>query len=138
MYNLLILIALNSLIFKYILENESNNCECALSWHHNYIKVFAPIIIFMAFARILFSNEINKAKRNVIFKIIFGLISLASLVYTITLIVYFFKLKIEDCRCSEDWKRKMLLYPIVVFATIVFLIIFLVLSFSRGVQKKLN
>ena len=59
MYNVLFVVALNSLILKYVLENESNNCECALSWHHNYIKVFAPVIIFMAFARLLFSNEIN-------------------------------------------------------------------------------
>ena len=125
MYNVLIVVALNSLILKYVLENESNNCECALSWHHNYIKVFAPVIIFMAFARLLFSNEINKAKSNQLLKLIFYIISIASFVYTITLLIYFFKLKREDCKCSEDWKRKMLLYPVVVFA-IIFLIIFLV------------
>lgn len=125
MYNVLIVVALNSLILKYVLENESNNCECALSWHHNYIKVFAPVIIFMAFARLLFSNEINKAKSNQLLKLIFYIISIASFVYTITLLIYFFKLKREDCKCSEDWKRKMLLYPVVVFA-IIFLILFLI------------
>ena len=124
MYNVLIVVALNSLILKYVLENESNNCECALSWHHNYIKVFSPVIIFMAFARLLFSNEIKKARNNQLLKLIFYMISIASFVYTITLLVYFFKLKREDCKCSEDWKRKALLYPIVLFA-IIFLVLFL-------------
>ena len=133
----MITVALQSIILKYVLENESNNCECALSWHHNYIKVFAPVIIFMAFAKLLFSNEIDKAKKNLIFKILFGIISLASFVYTITLLLYFFKLKREDCKCSEDWKRNMLLYPVVVFA-IIFLLIFLVAIFSGFGTKKLK
>jgi hypothetical protein len=137
MYKILITVALQSIILKYVLENESNNCECALSWHHNYIKVFAPVIIFMAFAKLLFSNEIDKAKKNLIFKILFGIISLASFVYTITLLLYFFKLKREDCKCSEDWKRNMLLYPVVVFA-IIFLLIFLVAIFSGFGTKKLK
>ena len=137
MYKILITVALQSIILKYVLENESNNCECALSWHHNYIKVFAPVIIFMAFAKLLFSNEIDKAKKNLIFKILFGIISLASFVYTITLLLYFFKLKREDCKCSEDWKRNMLLYPVVVFA-IIFLLIFFVATFSGFGTKKLK
>lgn len=123
MYNVLFVVALNSLILKYVLENESNNCECALSWHHNYIKVFAPVIIFNAFARLLFSNELNKARRNTLFMIIFGIISLATFVYTVTIIVYFFKLQRDDCKCSEDWKRQLLIYPVVV-VTIIFLIFF--------------
>ena len=135
MYKILITVVLQSIILKYVLENESNNCECALSWHHNYIKVFAPVIIFMAFAKLLFSNEIDKAKKNLIFKILFGIISLASFVYTITLLLYFFKLKREDCKCSEDWKRNMLLYPVVVFA-IIFLLLFLVaISIGFGTKK---
>lgn len=137
MYNVLFVVALNSLILKYVLENESNNCECALSWHHNYIKVFAPVIIFMAFARLLFSNEINKARRNTLFMIIFGIISLATFVYTVTIIVYFFKLQRDDCKCSEDWKRQLLIYPVVV-VTIVFLIFFFVALFAKMKMKKLK
>ena len=137
MYNVLTVVALNSLILKYTLENESNNCECALSWHHSYIKVFAPVIIFMAFARLLFSNEINKAKRNTLFMLLFGIISLASFVYTITIIVYFFKLQRDDCKCSEDWKRQILLYPVVIF-TVVFLLVFFITLFARAGMRKLK
>ena len=57
MYNVLVSIALQSVILKYVLDNERNNCECALSWHHRFIKFFCPILIVMLFVNLLFNKE---------------------------------------------------------------------------------
>ena len=132
MYFKLVAIVIQSLILKYVLENERDNCECALTWHHKFIKVYAPLLIFIIFTNILFEKEINKNKNLVLLKLINGVLSLISLAYVITLGVYLFKLQREsNCDCSEDWKRKILSIPLVLF-TIVFLVAF----FTRIMNTK--
>ena len=135
MYVVLVSIVANAIILKYVLENERNNCECALSWHHNFIKLYAPIVIFLSFARLLFKNEIAKSMSNPLFRIIFGLLSIVSLAYSITLIVYFFKLQRDsNCDCSKDWKRNVLAYPLVVIT--IFIILFLLISLAVSMAAK--
>ena len=46
MYGVLVSVAVNALILKYVLENEKENCECAMTWHHNFIKLYAAISPF--------------------------------------------------------------------------------------------
>ena len=124
MYLILVGIVVQSLILKYVLENERDNCECALTWHHKFIKVCAPLFIFIIFTNILFAKEINKNKNLVLLKLINGVLGLISLAYVITLGIYFFKLQREsNCDCSEDWKRNILSIPLVLF-TIGFLVAF--------------
>ena len=133
MYGVLISVAANALILKYVLENERNNCECALTWHHNFIKLYAPVVIFLSFARLLFREEINKSMRTALFGLIFGVLGLVSFAYSITLIIYFFKLQREsNCDCSRDWKRNVLAYPLVIIAIAILVIIFL----SMALKKK--
>jgi hypothetical protein len=135
MYNVLVSIALQAIILKYVLENEKNNCECALSWHHRFIKFFSPILIVMLFVNLLFSKELMglRNKNNPVAKLLMVLLSLfafLSFVYSIILIVYFFVLQVKDCKCSEDWKRYALVAPIIVIA-----ILLLVLLFFRLLMK---
>ena len=135
MYNVLVSIALQAIILKYVLENEKNNCECALSWHHRFIKFFSPILIVMLFVNLLFSKELMglRNKKNPVAKLLMVLLSLfafLSFVYSIILIVYFFVLQVKDCKCSEDWKRYALVAPIIVVA-----ILLLVLLFFRLLMK---
>lgn len=135
MYNVLVSIALQAVILKYVLENEKNNCECALSWHHRFIKFFAPILIVMLFVNLLFSKELGglKGKKNPVAQLVMVLLSLfafLSFVYSIVLIVYFFVLQMKDCKCSEDWKRYALVAPLIVLA-----IIFLVVFFFRLLMR---
>ena len=135
MYNVLVSIALQAIILKYVLENEKNNCECALSWHHRFIKFFSPILIVMLFVNLLFSKELMglRNKKNPVAKLLMVLLSLfafLSFVYSIILIVYFFVLQVKDCKCSEDWKRYALVAPIIVIA-----ILLLVLLFFRLLMK---
>ena len=133
MYGVLISVAANSLILKYVLENERNNCECALTWHHNFIKLYAPVVIFLSFARLLFIDEIKKSMKTKLFGLIFGILGLISFAYSITLIIYFFKLQREsNCDCSRDWKRNVLAYPLVIIAIAILVIIFL----SMALKKK--
>ena len=133
MYGVLISVAANSLILKYVLENERNNCECALTWHHNFIKLYAPVVIFLSFARLLFIDEIKKSMKTKLFGLIFGILGLISFAYSITLIIYFFKLQREsNCDCSRDWKINVLAYPLVIIAIAILVIIFL----SMALKKK--
>ena len=125
MYGVLISIIVNAIILKYVLENERNNCECALTWHHNFIKLYAPIVIFLSFVKLLFDKEISKGMNNKLFRLFFGLLGLVSFIYSITLIIYFFKLEREsNCECSRDWKRKLLIYPLVITTILILLVLF--------------
>ena len=126
MYNVLVSIALQSVILKYVLDNERNNCECALSWHHRFIKFFCPILIVMLFVNLLFNKELRglKSRRNN------PAVKVALLLLSIVLIVYFFRLQMKECKCAEDWKRFALIAPIVVLAIIVLLILFVRLVLS--------
>jgi len=136
MYGVLISVAANALILKYVLENERNNCECALTWHHNFIKLYAPVVIFLSFARLLFREEINKSMRTVLFGLIFGVLGLVSFAYSITLIIYFFKLQREsNCDCSRDWKRNILAYPLVLITIAVLVVIFLSIALRNRLRK---
>ncbi len=136
MYGVLISVAANALILKYVLENERNNCECALTWHHNFIKLYAPVVIFLSFARLLFREEINKSMRTALFGLIFGVLGLVSFAYSITLIIYFFKLQREsNCDCSRDWKRNVLAYPLVIIAIAILVVIFLTMAFRNRSGK---
>ena len=136
MYGVLISVAANALILKYVLENERNNCECALTWHHNFIKLYAPVVIFLSFARLLFKEEINKSMRTALFGLIFGVLGLVSFAYSITLIIYFFKLQREsNCDCSRDWKRNVLAYPLVVVTIVVLVVIFLTMALRNRLRR---
>jgi hypothetical protein len=136
MYGVLISVVANALILKYVLENERNNCDCALTWHHNFIKLYAPIVIFLSFARLLFRDEINKSMNNPLFKLVFGILGIVSFAYSITLIIYFFKLQREsNCDCSKDWKRNVLAYPLVVIAIMIIFILLITIALSIASKK---
>ena len=119
--NLVIPIIIQGIILKYALENEKDNCECALTWHHKFIKIFAPIIIIMSIITFITKslqgnnpNKINKYILGSIFSILL-IYGLAHIAYTILLMIYFFKLQKEsNCECSKDWKRNVLTVPLVI------------------------
>lgn len=137
MYGVLVSVVANAIILKYVLENERNNCECAMTWHHNFIKLYAPVVIFLSFARLLFKKELDNSRRQVLFRVILGILGLISLAYSITLIVYFFKLQREsNCECSRDWKRNVLAYPLVIVA--IAILIILLISLSAPVSARLR
>ena len=69
---------------------------------------------------------------------LFSLIGLTSVAYVITLLVYFFKLKIEDCKCSEDWKRKVLIYPLIIIGVVVALVLFLMFVLGAAAKKNVK
>ena len=130
MYNVLVSIALQSLILKYVLDNERNNCECALSWHHRFIKFFCPILIVMLFVNLLFNKELVglRGKRNnpavKVALLLLSIFAFLSFVYSIVLIIYFFRLQMKECKCAEDWKRFALIAPLVLLAILVLVILF--------------
>ena len=126
MYNILFAVTLNAIILKYVLENEKNNCECALTWHHKFIKFYAPVVILMLFIKLLFKKEIERNIGNMLLHIPLALIGLVTSIYSITLIIYFFRLHLDKCKCADNWKRYALITPIILVAII--LIMFLLIS----------
>ena len=134
--SLVISIIIQGIILKYALENEQDNCECALTWHHKFIKIFAPIVILMSIIFFIFKENI-KNNNLVLVKLIVGIYGLTSLAYIVSLIIYFFKLQKEsNCECSKDWKRNVLTLPLV-FGVIVFFIGFFVeLNKVRNILNK--
>lgn len=136
MYNVLVSVALQAVILKYVLDNEKKNCECALSWHHRFIKFFAPILIVMLFVNLLFNKELNslRSKRNnpavKLALLLLSIFTFLSFVYSIVLIIYFFRLQVKDCKCAEDWKRFALIAPVVVVAIIVLIALLIRLFMS--------
>jgi len=127
MYNVLVTIALNAIILKYVLENEKNNCECALTWHHKFIKFYAPVVIFMLFVRLLFKDALIRNRSNMLLTIPLSIIGLVSIAYSITLIIYFFRLHLDKCECADNWKRYTLIAPIIIFAIVMLMIILITL-----------
>ena len=136
MYNVLVTIALNAIILKYVLENEKNNCECALTWHHKFIKFYAPVVIFMLFVRLLFKDTIARNISNMLLTIPLSIIGLVTVAYSITLIIYFFRLQLDKCECADNWKRYTLIAPIIFFAIIMLMIILITLIAKPWKIKK--
>ena len=136
----LLIITLNALILKFTLDNEKENCECALKWHHKIVKYLAPTMITISVLGLLsglflnLDNLKNYVRVGSVFLMMFLLISI---LYSVALITQFIDLKINNCECSENWKRVLLLYPLV---PLLFVIgnLFLFLIFSPELGKPLK
>ena len=136
---LIITIVIQGIIIKYILENEQEKCDCALTWHHSFIKIYAPIVIIMSIIITFFKNSYFNINNIVLSRIINSILliyMISGIVYCISLVIYFLKLQKESsCECSKDWKRNILMYPVVAMAIIY------ILTFILGIyliNKKTN
>ena len=116
MYGSLISILVNGLILKYVLENEKENCECAMTWHHNFIKLYAPVVILLAFVKLLFKNGLNKAMKTQAIKILFSILGLVSIAYLITLILYLIKIHSVKCKCLRHDKYSSISFAVYILA----------------------
>jgi hypothetical protein len=124
------------IIFTYILALEREKCACSKNWMRKFIKIMSYILIVINVILILLINNdpklkiVNIVPYNVLMSIII-LYLLIGLFYSVTCIVYFFRLHSKTyCECSDNWKKYLLLLPIIgismAFITILFMLIFLV------------
>lgn len=108
---ILLLIICNLIIFNYILHLQKNDCECAKNWKQNIIKYLAIFNIIYSIFILVFHKNINILSNKTI--IFLNIIKFIQIFYYICVLLYFAQLKNKlNCICSENWKRKYLLFPI--------------------------
>ena len=116
----IVLIIINIYILYYVVDMEQRNCQCSESWLRNYIKVFSIILIFtalfvIAFPKITDSKYLNKMfNKNNLLIIPVILWNITSAIYLFVLLAYYYKLRTNECKCAENWKKNLLLYPILI------------------------
>ena len=118
-------IVLTAIILRYVLELERKKCPCSLTWQHEFIKGFAPVIIVVSLISLLVSPKVlmNQIKNNSLVGTIYMLYLLVGIFYGITLVLYFLKLRYSQCECARNWKQYGLLYPVISFAIALLVII---------------
>lgn len=145
MLDLFTSIIINLLIFWYVIELEKEKCRCSKNWMRDFIKVVSLIFVIVNIILIIWLSKSKSSKQalinlsqNNIAKVIIGIYILLALFYWITCMVYFFKLKkIFKCECSKDWKKYMLLTPMIILSTSFLVIVFIALFFLlfRGFKR---
>lgn len=125
----IIYILATCIIVKYIRDLERKKCECSNYWYRDFIKNFS--VLFVVIVCVYLYDKKSFLKRLLssnILLILMALLKFIGIIYFGCLIIYFIKLKNSECKCSKDWKRKIFLYPILVFSTTMILLIFLIMK----------
>jgi len=131
---MIIMIACNIGIYKYIEKLEKENCDCATEIKIvKFIKpsaLIVPVIILIMLLSTLSGTPLSKQKciQNVIGRLINLLVRIYLCVYYVCLIVYFAKLVNRLCNCSKKRERILLLYPVILIGISIPLAIILVAS----------
>ena len=120
-------IAANAFILYYVVDMEKRNCDCSDSWLRDYIKIFSSLLITFMVVSVAVPNlqDIIKktALKNKLFALLLVVWNLFALGYLGVLLTYYYKLNQDpNCDCSVNWKRYVLLYPIVFLAPLLLII----------------
>ena len=110
-------IAANSFLLYYVVDMEKRQCNCSDSWLRDYIKIFSSLMIVFMILNLVVPNLQNISKKaalkNKLLALLFVVWNLFSMGYLIVLLTYYYKLNQDpNCDCSVNWKRYVLLYPI--------------------------
>jgi hypothetical protein len=130
----IIILVLNCIILRYVYELEAKSCKCSLHGQHQFIKYFAPVIIFVSLIGLFVSDKslITAVQSNTFLGVILSIYAIVSLAYGINLVLYFLKLVYSKCECSRDWKRWGLLYPALGFAIIILMVLVISIAMLLG------
>ena len=113
------------LIFAYIYQLEKNKCKCSHNWSRSFIKYYTILMIVILIPYFINQEIFLKfLVKSDMALLIISIIKLLGIVYFVVLVNYFYNLKITECDCSKNWKRKTLLYPVVILSIGMILIIF--------------
>ena len=125
----LIALIANVCILIYVVDMEKKNCECSDSWLRDYIKIVSSILITVIILSIIIPNlqdlMVTAVMKNKVLALPILVWNLVALVYMGVVLTYYFRLsKDPNCKCSENWKRFMLLYPLVILVPLILLVVF--------------
>ena len=132
--NSIIILVLNCIILRYVYELEAKSCKCSLHGQHQFIKYFAPVIIFVSLIGLFVSDKtfIKTVQSNTLLGVILSIYAIVAVAYGINLVLYFLKLVYSNCECSKDWKRWGLLYPALGFAIILLVVLAMTIAMILG------
>ena len=134
--NNIVVIVLNVFIFLYVDKLEKDKCLCSKHWTRDAVKYGS--LIYVAYIILVTIILGLRARINQKILPLFSTMGLLTFVYLVICVVYLFKLKKKvECECSEDWKRKLLLYPLVLIPVAI-LVGFLIVTFKLLKLKSLR
>ena len=136
--NSIIILVLNSIILRYVYELEKKSCKCSLNGQQQFIKYFAPVIIFVSLIGLFVSDKtfLQTVLSNKLLGVVFSIYTIIGMAYGINLVLYFLKLVYSKCECSRDWKRYGMLYPALGMAIILLLVLVITIAMMMGKLPK--
>ena len=135
----LISILLNIGIYFYIKELEKDKCLCSDSLLRDIVKYGSLIFVVYLVIINLLNLFTNILKNSKVFNVLSYIVNLTVLVYFICCVVYYFKLvKKMNCDCSYDWKRKLLVYPLIILPFMILGLIILMFLLLKGRPLPMN
>ena len=118
-------LVISVVILLYVLELEREKCDCSEHWMRDMIKYWTIVVISIGLLNLVVPSAMIACRTNPICSLLHLLYGLVGLVYIIILIVYYFHLeKQENCPCAADWKKHILIIPVIIFG-IAFLVGFI-------------
>ena len=118
-----LVVTANICILYYVVDMEKQNCQCSESWLRDYIKVVSSILIIMIVAGFVVPSLpemlVKAVAKNKLLIVPLIAWNIVAILYLGVLLTYYYRLTKNNCQCSEDWKRKILLYPIVILVPLV-------------------
>jgi hypothetical protein len=131
-----IAVGISLVALTWIHKLEEISCKCSEDFKRDYIKYFLYIYIGLfavaAFSSILQLSGYRYKINTTVFKIFKNIFYIASLLNSIFAIIYIYRLKEIDCKCSEDVRRDIyyvLNWIYIAFVALMFLITIIILSF---------
>jgi hypothetical protein len=133
----IVALVVNVVILMYVLELEREKCDCSQHWMRDMIKYWSIVVIVVGVLNLLAPQVLRACASNPICSVLHGLYGLVGLVYIVILIVFYVHLeKQTDCPCASDWKKHVLIIPVIVF-TILFVVGF-VKGFNSTTLRSIN
>ena len=123
-YSSLIYLAICFAILKYVVNLEETSCECSNYWYRDFIKYYTAIIILFIIPYLINQQKVLKFIYNDISIFFITLLKFIGIVYYVVMVKYFMMLKNTDCKCSDNWKKKLFLYPIIFTSLAIMVVIF--------------
>jgi len=121
----IIYIIFSGIILKYITELEEDVCVCSNYWYRDFIKYFTSLIVILLIPYIFAQKKFLMFINNNFSLAILSIVKFIGIIYYIILVKYFLMLKNTECKCSNNWKQKLFLYPIIMVSLMLIVLIFI-------------
>ena len=120
----IIYLCFSGIILQYVNDLEENVCVCSNHWYREFIKYFTSLMVVIIIPYIFAQKKFLRYIDNNISIFLLSIIKFVGIIYYAVLVKYFIMLKNTECKCSENWKRRIFLYPIIVFSLMMIVLIF--------------